>query len=173
MPAATKKTEPARDSTRTRTAPPPESVRENAPPAQADSLKTPAMPRGTGWPGVISQEIEVVKTRQIRFHFEFNSADLDEESEALLEEFRFALTLDPDLHLKVEGFTDNLGHEHFNQRLSLKRANSVCDFLKRSGVESERLQAIGRGEEEPLNENATEAERALNRRVVLTLYRKQ
>jgi len=114
-----------------------------------------------------------VKTRQIRFHFEFNSADLDEESEALLEEFRFALTLDPDLHLKVEGFTDNLGHEHFNQRLSLKRANSVCDFLKRSGVESERLQAIGRGEEEPLNENATEAERALNRRVVLTLYRKQ
>lgn len=170
-PVMAKKTEPKREPARP--TPPAEAmVASPAGSEQADSLLQATPPKGSAQPGVISQEMQIVKTRQIRFHFEFNSADLDDEAEELLAEFRAELEADPDLRLRVEGFTDNVGHDHFNQRLSLKRAYSVCDFLKRAGIDPDRLEAIGRGEEQPLNENSNEAERALNRRVVLTFYRR-
>lgn len=136
-----------------------------------DSVTENPKAKGTATAGEIEAHMDVVKTQQLHFHFEFNSATLDEDAIARLQEFRDALRADTGLYLRVEGFTDNVGHAHFNRRLSLKRANAVCDFLKKSGISPTRLEAIGRGEDEPLNENLTEADRAENRRVILTLYR--
>ena len=66
----------------------------------------------------------------------------------------------------VEGHTDSVGTDAYNQRLSERRAQAVRDVLvDRYGVESNRLEAIGYGESRPVADNATEEGRAINRRV--------
>jgi outer membrane protein OmpA-like peptidoglycan-associated protein len=72
----------------------------------------------------------------------------------------------PDLSLKIEGHTDNQGEASYNKQLSEKRAQAVERHLVKSfSIASNRLKAIGFGEERPLNDNVSEAEQALNRRV--------
>lgn len=66
---------------------------------------------------------------------------------------------------RVVGHTDSTGSESYNQQLSERRAESVKNYLIDSGVAAYRLTAEGRGEYEPRESNATEAGRALNRRV--------
>lgn len=66
----------------------------------------------------------------------------------------------------VEGHTDAIGTDAYNQRLSMQRAQSVRDALvNRYGVEAGRLEAIGYGESRPIADNSTELGRAINRRV--------
>ena len=66
----------------------------------------------------------------------------------------------------VEGHTDAIGTDAYNQRLSMQRAQSVRDALvNRYGVEASRLEAIGYGESRPIADNSTELGRAINRRV--------
>ena len=63
------------------------------------------------------------------------------------------------------GHTDSVGSEDYNNRLSLARAESVKDYLVSQGVDIKRVRAVGRGESQPIADNATRAGRALNRRV--------
>ena len=63
------------------------------------------------------------------------------------------------------GHTDSVGSEDYNNRLSLARAESVKDYLVSRGVDIKRVRAVGRGESQPIADNATRAGRALNRRV--------
>lgn len=66
----------------------------------------------------------------------------------------------------VEGHTDSVGTDAYNQRLSERRAQAVRDVLvNQYGVEANRLEAIGYGESRPVADNATEEGRAINRRV--------
>ncbi len=66
----------------------------------------------------------------------------------------------------VEGHTDAIGTDAYNQRLSMQRAESVRDALvNRYGVEANRLEAVGYGESRPVADNSTELGRAINRRV--------
>ncbi|MGE6529860.1 OmpA family protein [Pseudomonas sp. NPDC077382] len=66
----------------------------------------------------------------------------------------------------VEGHTDSIGTDAYNQRLSMQRAESVRDALvNRYGVETDRLEAVGYGESRPVADNSTELGRAINRRV--------
>ncbi len=67
----------------------------------------------------------------------------------------------------VVGHTDSVGSDAFNQDLSLRRADSVADYLASYGVPRDRLRTEGRGEREPRATNDTEAGRQLNRRVEL------
>ncbi len=69
----------------------------------------------------------------------------------------------------VVGHTDSTGSVAYNMRLSERRAESVASHLRRSGVESWRMQTEGRGPHEPRADNATEAGRQLNRRVEIYL----
>ena len=71
----------------------------------------------------------------------------------------------PELKLEVEGHTDSIGGDEFNQRLSEKRANSVRDYLVDSGISMEGIIARGFGKTEPVADNATSEGRKLNRRV--------
>ena len=70
----------------------------------------------------------------------------------------------------VEGHSDSLGQDDVNQRLSGMRAASVMEALVRLGVKANRLRAVGYGSEKPLVENDTVENRALNRRIEVTLY---
>jgi outer membrane protein OmpA-like peptidoglycan-associated protein len=72
----------------------------------------------------------------------------------------------PTLKLAVEGFTDSVGTEESNQKLSENRANSVRDYLVQQGISSS-IAATGFGENQPVASNDTAAGRQQNRRVEL------
>ncbi len=66
----------------------------------------------------------------------------------------------------VEGHTDSIGTDAYNQRLSTQRAQAVRDALvNRYGVEADRLEAVGYGESRPVADNSTDQGQAINRRV--------
>ncbi len=69
----------------------------------------------------------------------------------------------------VEGHTDSSGDPLLNQDLSQGRARSVVNYLVANGIDEDRLEATGFGSENPVADNATEAGRALNRRIEFAL----
>lgn len=71
----------------------------------------------------------------------------------------------PATNVEVAGHTDSVGPDAYNQKLSQRRADAVKKVLANDGVESNRITAVGYGESRPVADNATEAGRAVNRRV--------
>mgnify|MGYP001320388659 CR=1 FL=1 len=80
-----------------------------------------------------------------------------------------ALAAEREVAVLVLGHTDSQGSEMYNLQLSIARAEAVAEQLRSRGVALERLAADGRGEAEPIADNATEAGRAQNRRIELEL----
>jgi len=74
------------------------------------------------------------------------------------------LKSNPDLKVQITAHTDNVGSNKFSMDLSVKRAQSVKEYLVQKGCNPENIQTFGKGKNEPLNENLTEDERAKNRR---------
>ena len=79
------------------------------------------------------------------------------------------LTAYPKANFVVEGHTDSIGSEAFNQKLSEERASKVVGYLTNNGVDSERLKSVGFGETTPIKSNTTAAGRATNRRFEVKL----
>jgi outer membrane protein OmpA-like peptidoglycan-associated protein len=79
------------------------------------------------------------------------------------------LQLYPGLKVQVEGYTDSVGGDDYNQKLSENRANAVHDFLVSNGVPAANVTAAGYGKADPVADNATTAGRAQNRRVNLVV----
>ena len=75
----------------------------------------------------------------------------------------------PELKIRINGHTDNVGDPGLNKQLSLDRAGSVRDYLISQGVEFERIRISGWGGTRPIASNVTEAGRAKNRRVELVV----
>ncbi len=75
------------------------------------------------------------------------------------------LTLYPDLKVQVEGYTDSVGSDAYNQKLSENRANAVHDFLIQNGVPAGNVTSVGYGKADPVASNATADGRRQNRRV--------
>ena len=71
----------------------------------------------------------------------------------------------PSVTTTVEGHTDSVGSDAYNQNLSERRANSVRQALIDEGVEASRVNAVGYGESRPIADNSTDDGRAMNRRV--------
>lgn len=76
----------------------------------------------------------------------------------------------PNLHLSIEGHTDNVGTKPSNQILSENRAHAVLNYLESKGIATSRLQSAGYGQERPIANNASSTGRAMNRRVELKLH---
>lgn len=70
----------------------------------------------------------------------------------------------------VSGYTDSVGSDKYNQKLSEDRARSVADFLVNKKVNPARIELIGLGEKNPVASNKTQQGRSLNRRVEITLF---
>jgi len=79
------------------------------------------------------------------------------------------LQLYPGLKVQVEGYTDSVGGDEYNQKLSENRANAVHDFLVSNGVPATNVSAQGYGKADPVADNGTAAGRAQNRRVNLVV----
>lgn len=75
----------------------------------------------------------------------------------------------PESTVQIVGHTDSDGDASYNQNLSERRALSVTDILIGAGVAPSRLQAIGRGETQPVASNLTDAGKAQNRRVDIVI----
>lgn len=73
----------------------------------------------------------------------------------------------PGLKLAAEGHTDSTGSADFNQKLSVKRAEAVDEYLSSQGVPADALSAAGFGDTKPIAQNNTAAGRQQNRRVEL------
>lgn len=122
--------------------------------------------------GTIKQEPLIVEKITLHFHFEYNSVDLDDETEEYLDGLANELQQKEDLRLTITGHTDNVGADKFNQRLSEKRAEAVGGYLIKRGVSADRFETQGKGMHAPLNDNKTESDRARNRRVEIVMYTK-
>ena len=92
---------------------------------------------------------------------------LTADSEASLNDAVNALKEHPDLNIRVEGFTDNVGSREANLKLSSDRADAVMNWLAEHGIDRSRLSSKGYGESHPVASNSTEEGRAKNRRVQL------
>jgi OOP family OmpA-OmpF porin len=100
-------------------------------------------------------------------NFDFNSSAIRPDSGPVLDQGASLLKQHPDVTVVVEGYTDSIGTEQYNQALSIRRAESVYRYLVNRGVDPERLRVEGFGESHPIATNDTEAGRAQNRRVEL------
>ncbi len=100
-------------------------------------------------------------------NFEFNSAQLTDHAERILDDVAAVWESQPDLAAQVAGHTDWMGPSDYNLQLSQQRANSVKAYLVSKGVPAEQLSARGFGESRPISDNETELGRAENRRVEL------
>ncbi len=99
-----------------------------------------------------------------RIHFDFNKANIKKEYIPLLKEVAKVLKENPNINLRIEGYTDDVGTKEYNQKLALKRAMAVKDFLVKEGINPERIQVVGFGKERYIAENTTPIGRLTNRR---------
>lgn len=97
--------------------------------------------------------------------FDFDSARLRPEADAVLAPLLAMLQADPDLRIEIEGHTCSIGTDAYNQGLSQRRAQAVVEWLVARGISRDRIRAAGRGESEPAVSNDTEPGRRQNRRV--------
>jgi outer membrane protein OmpA-like peptidoglycan-associated protein len=75
------------------------------------------------------------------------------------------MAADKTLKLEVQGHTDNVGNDAYNQTLSEARAKAVATWLTQHGVAADRLTAKGYGKTKPVADNGSDEGRAKNRRV--------
>jgi outer membrane protein OmpA-like peptidoglycan-associated protein len=104
--------------------------------------------------------------------FAYKSAEIDSSSFPTLDQMAADLERLDRVVLEVQGHTDNVGGEEYNQKLSLERANAVRDALVQRGVAENRLRTKGFAFFVPVASNDTEEGRAKNRRTVFRVLRK-
>lgn len=97
--------------------------------------------------------------------FDVNMAVIKPESMGIIEQVAQMMIEYSDLKFSVEGHTDSDGNPDFNQKLSLRRAESVVKKLIELGISKDRLTAKGWGASRPIADNSTAEGKALNRRV--------
>ena len=97
--------------------------------------------------------------------FGFNSSNLSDESKETLGKFADTMKDMTETDITIYGHTDNVGTEEANQKVSAKRADAVATYLKKCGMDKDRIITQGMSFSMPVASNDTEEGRAQNRRV--------
>lgn len=108
---------------------------------------------------------EGIRVKIDNLFFATNRVNILPQSEEAMEGLARFLTENPSVSIRIIGHTDDVGTERSNQILSEGRASSVRMELIRRGIDAARIESEGKGESEPVADNATDEGRALNRRV--------
>jgi outer membrane protein OmpA-like peptidoglycan-associated protein len=101
--------------------------------------------------------------------FAFDSAALNPQFNSVLDKVAQTLTEYDQTVIQIAGHTDSTGTHAYNMKLSEQRASSVKSYLAGRGVPAKRMQTVGAGPDHPIADNSTEAGRAENRRVEITI----
>lgn len=115
------------------------------------------------------EETEQIEYIAKNILFETGSAELTDESKQNLDELAKLLKAKESATLNIDAYTDNVGDDDDNKYLSMERAYNVKKYLESKGIDSDRMNSKGHGEENPIDTNDTEEGRANNRRVELSL----
>jgi outer membrane protein OmpA-like peptidoglycan-associated protein len=97
--------------------------------------------------------------------FDFNKSTLQPASDGPLQQVASLMVANPLLNLEIQGHTDNVGGDAYNQTLSEARARSVMTWLTQHGIAATRMTAKGYGKTMPIADNGTDEGRMKNRRV--------
>jgi outer membrane protein OmpA-like peptidoglycan-associated protein len=105
-------------------------------------------------------------------NFDFDKSNIKSEFVPVLDEAAQILKDNPNINVTVEGHTDSIGSDAYNQRLSERRAKAVKQYLVSRGIDASRLDTVGKGEKEPIADNMKGGRdnpegRAMNRRAEL------
>ena len=154
VPPAAAVPEPARPVVRT----PETAPLAETPTKEAAVKQEPAREMITGQPaGALENELQ-------KIYFNFDSADLSNDSRSALSKNAELLTKQPAVKLRIEGNCDERGSDEYNLALGERRAKAARDYLVNLGVQPDRLSVISYGEEKPADPGHDEAAWAKNRR---------
>lgn len=139
-----------------------------------DLFKDEAKVGPVGVPDYVPQEIPAVASQKITYQadafFDFDKYALKPAGKKSLDELAQQIKL-VDLELIIAtGYTDWIGTEAYNYKLSLRRANAVKAYLVSKGVPADQIKVVGKGKNDPIASNKTAAGRAKNRRVEIVVY---
>ena len=140
--------------------------------------KCPNTPKGTKVDGsgcplpelkLPENEKQVVIEAVRNLEFDFNKATIRSSSNNYLDKVA-DLMMDKGYNLKLDGYTDNIGSDAVNRKLSKDRADAVKAYLVSKGVSASKIETAGHGANNPISSNGTEEGRQENRRVEFSLY---
>jgi len=97
--------------------------------------------------------------------FDFDRSTVKPQAAQILDRLVVFMNENKDKSANLAGYTDNVGTDAYNQRLSERRVNSVRDYVVGKGVDGGRVTGQGFGESKPIADNKTAEGRAKNRRV--------
>lgn len=124
--------------------------------------------RGTGV-DVVREGDNITLSMPDNITFGFDRADLQPQFHSVLDNLARTLNEYDQTIIEVAGHTDSVGSESYNQDLSVRRADAVGNYLMSRNLMRDRFIITGAGKNHPIASNDTEAGRAANRRVELTL----
>lgn len=102
-------------------------------------------------------------------HFEYDKWEIKPEYYGVMDENVRILQMNPTLEIEIQGHTDSIASDEYNQTLSEKRANAAMEHFVSKGVNPGRLQTRGFGESKPIASNETPEGRAKNRRIEIRI----
>ncbi|HUP60821.1 MAG TPA: OmpA family protein [Thermoanaerobaculia bacterium] len=118
-------------------------------------------------------ETEVVIQLPGAILFDFDSSAIRPDAERTLNDVAEVIKAYANRPVRIEGHTDSIASDDYNNSLSKRRAQSVMDWLNvRGGVERTRLTSVGFGETKPVADNESAAGRQKNRRVEVVIAKK-
>jgi outer membrane protein OmpA-like peptidoglycan-associated protein len=107
-------------------------------------------------------------TLQADTYFDFNKATLKPAGKEKLDDVVKEMKANPSIKALVEGYTDSIGTQAYNLKLSERRADAVKDYMVAQGIDASRITTKGWGKEHPVASNKTAEGRAKNRRCEIT-----
>lgn len=134
-------------------------------PVRHNGCPLPVYPSGEEPVAPVAAVSDAVRV-ELDVKFDFDKSVVKEGSFADIQSLADFMKQYPQTSTVVEGHTDSVGTDAYNQGLSERRANAVRDVLvNQYGVESARVSSVGHGESQPVADNNTDEGRAINRRV--------
>jgi len=113
----------------------------------------------------VGEGIHIIFDDKSGVNFAFDSADLTPEAKSNLDKVAEIFIEFPDTNLMIQGYTDSVGNDDYNLKLSKQRADVVAKYITDAGVASSRMTVQGFGEAAPRFDNDTKEGQAGNRRV--------
>ena len=104
-------------------------------------------------------------------YFDFDKSIVKPEGKVELDKAAKLMQENPGVVLELQGNCDARGTDSYNMALGQRRANAVFDYLKSKGIAANRLKTVSFGKSKPMVSNDTDAGRAKNRRVDLTIVK--